>query len=163
MQLGRVIVRPSVRYAGLTRRRRRQAALAALAGCAGAFAVTALGGCGKADRADVESAILTTIYNDRSFFDVVCGFPLVQPIRARVEVVAVDAERLPWLGFGSGSAPGTARIRIRDATRQGVVGTSTCESQIGFSWRRELEPIHDLTRRLGRSRIRFFAEGFRKL
>lgn len=156
-------MRPNIQYAGRGRRRRGQAALAALAGFAGTVAVTALGGCGRADRADVESAILTTIYSDRSFFDVVCGFPLVQPIRARVEVVAVDAERLSWLGFGSGSAPGTARIRIRDATREGVVGTSTCEAQIGFSWRRELEPIHDLTHRLNQSRIRFFAEGFHKL
>ena len=127
--------------------------------CAAALA----SGCGKASPGEVESAILTTIYEDRSFFDVVCGFPIDQPVRARVEVIDAEGERLPWLGIGNGSAPGVAHIRITNVTRKGVDGTQTCEAKIGFTWRRQLKSTFDRTHRLGQSTSRFFAEGFRKL
>ena len=120
-------------------------------------------GC-KADRDQIESAVMGSIYLDRSFFDTVCGFPLKSSLDARVEIVDIEGEALPWLGFWPGKrAPGTATIRITDVSKQGEDTKQTCQAKIGFMWRMEKQPITNRNHKAGETMINFIADGFQKL
>jgi hypothetical protein len=127
------------------------------------MAVSAVG-CGKAERYQVESAVLSSIYLDRSFFDTVCGFAIDSPVSVRVEIIDVEGDAQPWLGlFGGKPMPGTASIRLTDVVKKGEETKRTCEAKIGFMWTQENKPVTDRRHKVGETTAVFHAQVFKKL
>ncbi|MBN1606436.1 MAG: hypothetical protein JW940_07365 [Polyangiaceae bacterium] len=121
-------------------------------------------GCGKADRYQVESAVMGSIYQDRSFFDTLCGFALETSPGPRVEIVNVEGDALPWLGLvESKPVPGTATIRLVDAIKKGESTKQTCQASIAFQWKVVRKPVTDRRHKVGETSDDYVAEGFRKL
>jgi hypothetical protein len=129
-----------------------------------ALASLSLLGCGKADRYQVESAVMGSIYEDRTFFDTICGFPLETSPGPRVEIVDVEGDALPWLGLVEGKpVPGTATIRLVDAVKKGESAKQTCQAKVAFQWKVVKKPVTDRRHKAGETSDNYVAEGFRKL
>lgn len=128
-----------------------------------AVALSLVTGCGKGDPALVEAAVIGSIYSHLPFLDEVCGFALHEPLSGKVQVIDTDAEELPWFGWIDGSAPGTARIRVKGVHKEGVAGAVDCESKIGFTWKVDSKPITDRIHRANEREKNYTAEGFKKL
>lgn len=121
-------------------------------------------GCGKAERYKVESAITSSIYQDRSFFDQVCGFELAPSPQAKVEIVEAEGDALPWLGVVEGSpVPGTATIRITNVVKKGEANSQTCQAKIAFVWKVEKQPVTNRRHKVGETSDFYMAQGFKKL
>jgi hypothetical protein len=133
---------------------------------AAAFALLALcvAGCGKAERFQVESAVLSSIYEDRALFDSLCGFSIESPVSVRVEIIDVEGEAQPWMGlFGGKPMPGTASLRLTEVVKKGEAAKRTCEAKVGFLWTQENEPVTDRRHKVGETTAVFHAQGFKKL
>jgi hypothetical protein len=121
-------------------------------------------GCGKADRYQLESAVMSSIYLDRTFFDTLCGFPLETSPGPRVEIVNIEGDALPWMGLVEAKpVPGTATIRLVDAVKKGETKTQTCQANIAFQWKVIKEPVTDRRHKVGETSDNYVAEGYRKL
>jgi hypothetical protein len=128
------------------------------------LASLSLFGCGKADRYQVESAVMCSIYQDRSFFDTLCGYPLESSPGPRVEIVSVEGDALPWLGLVEAKpVPGRATIRLVDAVKKGETNKQTCQADVAFQWKVVKKPVTDRRHKVGETSDDYVAEGFRKL
>lgn len=121
-------------------------------------------GCGKADRYQVESAIQSSIYEDRTFFETLCGFPLASSRSAQVQIVEAEGDALPWFGLvGNRPTPGTARLRLTGVVRKGDTRETVCEGRVGFLWYETKQAVVEQNRKYVRSSSTFHARDFRKL
>ncbi len=117
-------------------------------------------GCGKAERFELDAAIMSNIYDDPAFFETVCGYPLEPPWQPRVQILEAEGEAQPWLG--TKPVPGTARIRLTGVVRKGVSGEQTCEAKIGFLWTEEKGVVAERGHAV-RASSDFHAQAFTKL
>jgi hypothetical protein len=121
-------------------------------------------GCGKAERHEVESAVLSSIYEDPAFFETVCDFPIESSPQPRVQVLEAEGEAQPWFGvFGGKPVPGTARIRLTNVVKKGESGERTCDARIGFLWSETKKAVVEHRGKYMRPASNFHAEAFKKL
>ena len=121
-------------------------------------------GCGKADRYQVETAVMSSIYQDRSFFETVCGFPLKPNPYLEVKILEVEGKAQPFFGiFGSKPMPGTARIRLTNVVKQGESTPRACEAKIGFLWSETTKAVVEHRGKHIRSSSDYHATAFEKL
>jgi len=121
-------------------------------------------GCGQADRYQVESAVLSSIYDEPAFFEALCGFPRESSPSPRVQVLEAEGEGQPWLGiFGSKPVPGTARIRLTNVVKKGESTERTCEAKIGFLLSETKKAVVEHRRKYIRPSSNFHATAFKKL
>jgi len=125
--------------------------------------IVLLTGC-KPNPTYVKSGILSSIYDHREFFDVVCGFP-IDPMYAasvQVEVEDIQAESVPVFG-GEHSAPGTAKLILTGVHKKGDSTEKTCEAKISYRWTSETKAVTEGIHRQGATSTSFHAFAFKKL
>ena len=121
-------------------------------------------GCGKAERHELESAILATIYDDPAFLETVCGFPIETSPQPRVKVLEAEGEAQPWFGvFGGKPMPATARIQLTKVVKKGESGEKTCEAKIDFLWSETKKAVVEHRGKYIRPASNFYATDFKKI